>query len=104
VLKVNLLIPYYALLITSIGDNRGSVKIDEGFQDLVRSRLSHLNLQQDEVHRIVDEMNVRFQGVKHDMGIQSITLLQDITIAIPELRRDNDEEAKVKGGKMIFTQ
>ncbi|KAF8534151.1 hypothetical protein BDD12DRAFT_809611 [Trichophaea hybrida] len=111
VLKVESLkddIPQLKQLHCVEGDIAGSVKIDEAFTELVRSRLKRIeNLSPEELARIAEIMTNEFeyfQTVKHKMGKKEITLLSVISIEVPDLGQNySHAEAKIEDGKMMFT-
>ncbi|KAF8244163.1 hypothetical protein K440DRAFT_663685 [Wilcoxina mikolae CBS 423.85] len=96
-------------MFASIGDIAGSVKIDEAFNELVRSRLKLIeNLSPEELARIADTMTDEvgyFQSVKHNVGKDELTLLSVISIEVPELGQSySHAQAQIIDGKMMFTR
>ena len=86
------------------GDTAGSVKIDEAFKRLVRSRLQHIDgLTQEYQERIISKTTRAFQSIKHGFGEPEVDLLPKIGIEIPVLEPLRDyKEARIEGGKMMF--
>ncbi|KAF8242077.1 actin-like ATPase domain-containing protein [Wilcoxina mikolae CBS 423.85] len=78
----------------------GSVMIDEAFNELVNNRLRPL---QCEVKNAAS--GEEFQAIKHNVGTDSVDLLDDFNIKIPGLKKDiEDSRGMISKGRMRFSR
>jgi hypothetical protein len=85
----------------------GSVQIDNAFRELVEKRLRHIPRKDGIPHIPNDALNKMtkdFQYFKERFGTNEVNYLKEFKVAVPVLPKDfNNENAKIKDGRMIFS-